>query len=153
MTSKKLPNLLYISDNGYNGLCEQARSNFYTTTSNRGLTDYISAASKCKFNDTRPTYMISASLRNLEEGKWPIWTWGDVAKPRRPVLADEALRNLNAIAQRYGIKERQHDAPHAIASAVLEAIGLGLLTPINIPVGRWYSESPRQRHKYFQLNY
>ena len=110
---------------------------------NRGVGLYIRATldpticTDQHWRDTRPPYLSSNDLDLLELGMFPEWS---LQLPTRTIgFYGLPVNDLLAIAEYFGItnqnrRYRYHSASPALtAAAVLEAWGLGFLTPAVTP--------------------
>lgn len=127
---------LYISDEAYDTLCEQARlaghihpSNY---TNSKGIRHYVEWLVRQRLIDNRPPYIRETDQEMLNEGMSPEWRLYGPRRRRTMVLTDATLVDASKWAMLLGIAYTPHrriigaptylDGAQCVA-AILEAIG------------------------------
>lgn len=135
----------YLSDVAYDYLVLLGKAYDYIPPDNplkqRGITEFVRALSTIppsKWEDNRPTYNKINDYSLLKAGQLPEWTLYYPARPRVFYLTFTQINAYLDIALAFGIPARQHRTPYSITAAVLEAIGIEWLVPLQeIPKGKW----------------
>lgn len=131
---------VYLSDEAYEYLCEQAEVYQYISSArNRhksGFSDYIAALSRCKFQDTRTQDIRDSDLPRLESGHLPYWNTDTPRKARFIAMTNDTQERLRTVALDIGITNVNRpdsvDIPRSPISAMLEAVGIKWLTPVSM---------------------
>jgi len=122
-----IPYNIKLSAPAHTALCDKARAAGYISkTTNKGLGQYIDSL-QGPWLDTREPEL--QALHGPE-----AWLWS-LEYPRRVYkisITPSAFRRLHMVAAEFGIGLR-YTAPCSVVGAVLEAIGLGFLTPLMEP--------------------
>lgn len=134
-------NLYSVSNEAYDGLVAQARGlgyvSPYPVERVHGLGEYISTIAFGEFEDARPDEYKELDRESLERGILPCWYDDNLRYKRRFRLRPAVEDRLYQVALAYGISNfRRTDSVRRKASvlgAILEAIGLGYLRPVNPP--------------------
>lgn len=143
------PAFVSLSNRAHDNLSKQMRQYAYNGHSpHTGLLVYVRALLNANPNptadwtDTRPDDLRKHDLTLLKAGKLPVWFYdyeiGVDARPQRCMNKMKWLAvqpELMALSNEYGILSAKglRWNPSARSSTVLEAIGLGRLTPVNEP--------------------
>lgn len=147
-----MPDLYHISDKAYEHLVELAiEHNFVRGGSLRraGMSRFIERLAFRTFVDTRPDEYRAADEARMSRFRCPIWVDGSIRRMRTLDLSDEALSQycakaleLNITLGRYYRGGPWWKSPTSITATMLEAIGLGWLTPTRIPVELGPAKTP-----------
>jgi hypothetical protein len=105
----------------------------------RGLALFVTALSHLQYDDTRPSIISDQDLPLADAGEWPEWDLDIPSNDRRSIgmqLTTATHARFQAIAIRHLIQTRASQlrygpilATSGTTQRVLEAIGLGWLTP------------------------
>lgn len=140
-----MPALYYISDHSYQNLTQMGQRQGYIrlqAARAHGMTDFLDALSKSNFQDTRPNHVKIRHESEIRNFRAPTWTSYFQRRTRLLSISDEAMARFIQIALSFGIIEPK---PFAVGgpsrltmipttSLVLEGIGLGWITPVNLPL-------------------
>lgn len=144
---------LYLSDDAVAFLKRQAKDYSYISrhahNNSRGFGDYIVALASCKFIDTRPYDVKQMDMPLLESGELPEWSLSLQRKPVLVKVTDDAVAKLRETALHFGITNKLRadsaDLKYSPVSAMLEAVGIGWLSPVDMPV---CTHPPKGRARY-----
>lgn len=136
----------YLTDNGYGKLVHMAQRARYVefgASRVRGMSDFLNELCTTEFDDTRPELVRQRHEEEIAHGRAPTWMQNRNRRSRLLTLTDDAIARYFLVAYQVGIIRRE---PYAIGgpsrrtelpavSLVLEAIGLGWITPADLPRG------------------
>ena len=134
----------HLSDEAYDNLIVIAETFQFIskgTEKKRGISEFFNALAEKDFIDTRPDELREydeAMLRNYRQPMWGLGLY--TRRPRYLKLTDKALELYvkHAILHRIFVGREYTGGPYfksqiAITAAILEAIGLHFLTPVEFP--------------------
>lgn len=136
----------YISDKAYNaltGMGQRRRFIPFGTARVKGLSEFLSLLARSSFEDTRPPNVKLRHQEEMAHNRAPNWAHSRQRRARPLTLTDDAIARYWNIAFLVGITRAEGFAiggpptniPYPSVAYVLEAIGLGWLTPDTLPLG------------------
>ena len=151
-----MASLLFLSDEAYNGLVQQARETLFirTETRPRGLSKFMTRLLESNplpdlWIDNRPDYLQAILEEELEGGYFPTWDKGDRRFPRNLGVTPVVLIKSALLARTLGViksnapKQRGRGdtlTQQALSSEFWEAVGLSWLKPTHLPQGFFRSK-------------
>lgn len=149
----------WISDEAYAGLYTMAVEQYWCHPDRiraDGISNYIeSIALNCTMVDMRP-----ASWRDMPQGRAEMWSYMYMRKPRRLTISQKAVDALCAHAAILGLHNPNRplngcrtyitrpNSYYAVAAALLEAIGSGLVRPVQRVEPKKARRQGRRRNQY-----
>lgn len=133
----------YISDYAYNQLVYMAQKQGYipwNTIRAKGMSNFLNDLASYPLEDTRPIHTKNRHEEEIRNNRAPTWT--NRSKRGRLIrLTDDSLQSYVEAALKFGIIREDpypvggpdRRTPYPTVGCVLEAIGLGWLTPQNLP--------------------
>lgn len=138
------PRAYYISDLSFNKLVGIAQRQQYVQFGServKGLSDFLNDLSKYPMEDTRPALVKERHQEEIKHDRAPTWTHIRTRRNRQLKLTDDAIERFFLVAYQMGIIRMKpfvrggpdRRTPFPSVALVLEAIGLGWITPIELP--------------------
>lgn len=135
----------YITDKAFQKLILMAQQGHYVkpgTERAKGMSDFFNDLAHYALKDTRPPFVVQRHQEERRNNRAPTWTFTRFRRARSLKLTDEAIESYLTSALVFGIIEinpfpiggPRRDTPYPAISIVLEAIGLGYLTPESMPI-------------------
>ncbi len=140
-----MPLVYYITDYAYTKLVDTAKNLGYIDPNAlraKGLSEFLDKFSECEFVDNRPEELIIEHEATLQRSSPPRWTIpGEYRKPRLLSITDSSIINYLKTGIKTGViitrrlinPGRLNRSDEALVATVLEAIGLELLVPTQLP--------------------
>lgn len=136
----------YISDFAYGRLIGMAQRNrFVEYGSNRvrGMSKFLNYLSVMPMNDTCPDLVKERHIQEIKNNRAPSWSHTRLRRNRLLKLTDDAIERYILVAWEMDIIRAEpwakggpdRSTPYPTISIVLEAIGLGWITPEMFPTG------------------
>jgi hypothetical protein len=136
----------YLSDYSYSRLIGMAQRHKYIPFGSeraKGLSQFFIDLSVMPFEDTRPPLVKDRHREEEKHGSAPTWLHIRTRRARLLTLTDDAIARYFLVAYQVGIIRTEpfikggpdRRTPYPSVALVLEAIGLGWITPTEFPTG------------------
>lgn len=136
--------IYYVSDYAYSRLltmAQQGRFVSYGASKARGMSRFIDTLSYIPMDDTRPDLVRRRHEEEIRNNRAPTWLHIKIRRARLLTITDDTIARLLLVAHQVGIigdkpfavGGPKRNIPYPIVALVIEAIGLGWITPEYIP--------------------
>jgi hypothetical protein len=146
-THNSLPTIArtyYISDTAYFRLVNAAQRYRYVQFGSKrvkGLSEFLNDLAKIPMEDTRPPIVRERHVEEIRNNRAPTWMNTRLRRQRLLTLTEDSIQRYFLVAYQVGIVRADpypvggpdRSTPYPSVALVLEAIGLGWLTPIEYP--------------------